>query len=416
MGIKGLRQFIRSKFPNVIKPFSLFSLRNKKVSFDPATYMYKYMATNPNNWMNMLLNAYYFFKEHNIHVVTCLDGQTPSLKIKECLRRQAEKNKLENKVNTLTCDLIDYQNTGQVSDMLKDTIEDLVSSDNVIVKKLLKKTDKKDIKNIDIVKMIEDYIDKINNRIVKITPEDKEIFSKCISLLGFSIINAPYEAETLACLLNKYCGIDAVISEDSDVLAYGADLSLFDLNLKDGICMSIKKSELLSEMEFTEKQFLDFCILCGTDYNSNIKNIGPVKAFSLIKSKKSIDNIKDNYDMEHIKYKQIRKMFTFKHTEDKKESKDGDKDSKKSKKSKIYTNDKIKEYTSKCVFTETNVDYDKIKEYFEFNNLRYSLDKLKKLYTTKIIYEEELDEKLSDDIVNEELENFCDERIIKRKE
>ena len=41
----------------------------------------------------------------------------------------------------------------------------------------------------------------------------------------------------------------------------------------------------------TMDQFIDLCILCGSDYTQTIQGIGPVRAFSLIKEAKSIEGV-----------------------------------------------------------------------------------------------------------------------------
>ncbi len=41
----------------------------------------------------------------------------------------------------------------------------------------------------------------------------------------------------------------------------------------------------------TYEQFVEFCILCGCDYTSKIKNLGPARAFEFLKKYKNIDGI-----------------------------------------------------------------------------------------------------------------------------
>lgn len=40
--------------------------------------------------------------------------------------------------------------------------------------------------------------------------------------------------------------------------------------------------KVLEELKLTMQQFIDLCILCGCDYATNIKGIGPVRALQLI--------------------------------------------------------------------------------------------------------------------------------------
>ena len=59
----------------------------------------------------------------------------------------------------------------------------------------------------------------------------------------------------------------------------------------------------------TQKQFTDFCILCGTDYNPNLFRVGPEKAYKLISEFKSIDEIKI-HDISSLNHIRVRELFS----------------------------------------------------------------------------------------------------------
>lgn len=59
---------------------------------------------------------------------------------------------------------------------------------------------------------------------------------------------------------------------------------------KSTTCTVIDIDEILKELDMTSDQFLDMCILLGCDYLPKVKNVGPVSAFNLIKSHKSLAN------------------------------------------------------------------------------------------------------------------------------
>ena len=82
-----------------------------------------------------------------------------------------------------------------------------------------------------------------------------------------------------------------VISEDSDVLAYGSNILLCDLNISNGDCNVIYLPSLLKSLDMNYNQFIEFCVMCGTDYNTNIPGIGIIKCYELIKKYNSIENI-----------------------------------------------------------------------------------------------------------------------------
>ena len=70
---------------------------------------------------------------------------------------------------------------------------------------------------------------------------------------------------------------------------------------------------VLSEMELTYSQFIDFCILCGCDYTCTIPKVGPVTALKLIKEFNSIEGIVNsgkNYQIpDNFNYLNARSLF-----------------------------------------------------------------------------------------------------------
>ena len=48
--------------------------------------------------------------------------------------------------------------------------------------------------------------------------------------------------------------------------------------------------------------------MCGTDYNSNIRGIGPDKSFKLIKELKNIDNI-TKHDISILNHNRVRELY-----------------------------------------------------------------------------------------------------------
>ena len=85
--------------------------------------------------------------------------------------------------------------------------------------------------------------------------------------------------------------VDGVLSDDTDVLAYGTKLFLTGINTTKNSCIEIQIDNILSQINFTYEQFRDLCIMCGTDYNRNIPKVGSINAYKLIIQYESIENI-----------------------------------------------------------------------------------------------------------------------------
>lgn len=80
--------------------------------------------------------------------------------------------------------------------------------------------------------------------------------------------------------------MDFVISEDTDILAFGASRVLYKLG-NDGYGLEIdsanlKQNKKLNLSNFDQNMFLSACILSGCDYLNSIDGVGVNSAFKLI--------------------------------------------------------------------------------------------------------------------------------------
>ena len=67
---------------------------------------------------------------------------------------------------------------------------------------------------------------------------------------------------------------------------------------------------VLQDLNLTQQQFVDFCILCGNDYIKNIPGIGPVKSYGLISKYSNMETIKDKLGKSPEGFEKCRELFT----------------------------------------------------------------------------------------------------------
>ena len=113
------------------------------------------------------------------------------------------------------------------------------------------------------------------------------------------------------CINNQ---VEAVLSEDTDVLAYGAPNFLTKINTSNDTCIRINYNNVLKHMKLNTDQFLDLCIMCGCDYNKNIYMVGPEKAYKYIQKYISIENLSLNTQhdiivLNHIKTRELFRQY-----------------------------------------------------------------------------------------------------------
>ena len=108
-------------------------------------------------------------------------------------------------------------------------------------------------------------------------------------------IVAPYEADAQMAYLDKIGMVDAVISEDSDLLLFGCRRILFKLDRygnAEEICLNeVFGTETFDFPGMTHDQFRQICILSGCDYLSSLPGIGIKTAIKLLKKHGTIDNL-----------------------------------------------------------------------------------------------------------------------------
>ncbi|EPY80565.1 hypothetical protein CB1_000818027 [Camelus ferus] len=139
--------------------------------------------------------------------------------------------------------------------------------------------------------------------------EARECFSRSINIThamahnvikaarsqGVDCLVAPYEADAQLAYLNKAGIVQAIITEDSDLLAFGCKKVILKMD-QFGNGLEIDQSRLgmckqLGDV-FTEEKFRYMCILSGCDYLSSLRGIGLAKACKVLRLANNPDIVK----------------------------------------------------------------------------------------------------------------------------
>ncbi|CAN2391590.1 Exonuclease 1, partial [Pristimantis euphronides] len=124
------------------------------------------------------------------------------------------------------------------------------------------------------------------SRAIHITSEMAHDVIKAARSEGIDCIVAPYEADAQLAYLNKNGFAKAIITEDSDLLAFGCKTVILKMD-KFGNGLEIDQDRFgmckhLGDV-FTEEKFRHMCILSGCDYLPSIHGIGLARASKLLK-------------------------------------------------------------------------------------------------------------------------------------
>ena len=296
MGIKNLHVFLRKhlkkigKYEEVYKDINLRDLKGKRIAIDVSIYLYKYKCINRDGWMSMFLSLMDVLKKNGIRMVMVFDGPGLPAKKVEHKRRKERQIKLRNRIKEFETMYNTFLQTGNLHDELLKLYEKKIGFYGSVLKL---ETDKSKLIN---KALLGELIEKKKNQDVKIFPKDIQNLKKLFLIHKIPYFVAKHEAEALCsslCVLDK---VDAVLSEDTDILCYKTPLFMFKINTMTNRCNMISFSSLLKALNWTSEQFIDFCIMCGTDYNSNIPRVGPVKSFKFIDELKTVENIEKKHE------------------------------------------------------------------------------------------------------------------------
>lgn len=147
------------------------------------------------------------------------------------------------------------------------------------------------------------------------TVNEKQTLNQILRHMGFKVYQSTTEGEKLCSMLAVYGIANMVYSSDTDNFVYrcpylvtniiGYDITMIK-------CDKVKKIlGFIRDGQDYHDQFVEWCIMCGTDFNKNIPKVGSRTALKAIMKYGSIDNfgtVKDISILNHQKVKEIFKV------------------------------------------------------------------------------------------------------------
>jgi exonuclease 1 len=130
---------------------------------------------------------------------------------------------------------------------------------------------------------------------IDVTPEMARELIEELKKAGIPYIVAPYEADAQLVYLERQGIISGILSEDSDLLVFGAKRLLTKLE-KTGQCIEINRRDFsacrsVSLTGWTDDDFRQMTILSGCDYLARIGKVGLKNAYRLVRKYKKIEKV-----------------------------------------------------------------------------------------------------------------------------
>ena len=132
---------------------------------------------------------------------------------------------------------------------------------------------------------------------VEVTPEHALQLIGRLRELGVEFVVAPYEADAQLAFLARSGGVEAVLTEDSDLVAFGCPIILYKLDRNSGEVSELRTERLqevgapFSLRGFTPLKFTQMCVLSGADYLESPRGLGLGTARKLLAQHDSIERV-----------------------------------------------------------------------------------------------------------------------------
>jgi flap endonuclease-1 len=313
MGIKSLTVLLNSKCKSAINKRNLQNYRGMIIGVDISIFIYKYLYNNDDH-VEGITRLLLRLLKNGILPLVIFDGRPPKEKSEVITSRREKREYLVSKRevidNILLQPDIDEESKMNMINQYMENRDENTRIETADIQQLLQKDENE----------LREELEKTVKKIIYVRHEHIEQTKSLLHKMGLPYIVSRGEAETLMAHLCKEDIIDGCISEDTDVLACGGKIFIrnvsSDNNNVDEYCLE----GILTTLGVNYQQFIDICILCGSDYTSKINGMGPQTAYKMIVKYGNIENVipelmkrpdkfqipEDNFD-----YVRARNLFQF---------------------------------------------------------------------------------------------------------
>lgn len=245
MGIKGLSTYVKNSGRRGSTTRTLASLRGMRVVVDASIYMYRYQAQN--DLVGGMYAMVSILEHHGIEQHFVFDGSPPTEKFMALEQRKMQRQEAR---------------------------DELARLENIVVG--LPPSDAREL-NV--------RIKRLQRQCTCLTDEDITSVKKLLTLMGIGYTVADGEAERLCAKLVQCRVMDACLSDDTDLFAYGCPRVLRYLSVLGETVIHYDYSAILQDLGMSPEEFRSVCVMAGTDYNRATQGFGRAySAFTRFKS------------------------------------------------------------------------------------------------------------------------------------
>ncbi|HSA76304.1 MAG TPA: hypothetical protein VLE02_02045 [Nitrosarchaeum sp.] len=268
MGIKQLYTVIKKECPDAITKINFSEISGYRVAIDISIFLYKHVKFSPSQWPVSFIRFLCSLRKYRIRAICIFDGKMmPIEKKTEETKRREQTQKYVDKSEE--CEAI----RKELKKLPKDSVVMPLELSQRCESLMTQKRAKNQINfadSFEVSAALDVTIKKLDGYKEKIDDEKTKLAQKICDALGITYYQAEGEAEMLCCYLQINNLVDAVLTEDTDVLAYGCKVMLAPKELKGGNQVyRIDLNSILKGMSMEFKDFKDLCICLRCDYNKH---------------------------------------------------------------------------------------------------------------------------------------------------
>lgn len=231
MGIRGLAGYLKWKTPSARKNIVWSAYAGQRWAIDCSCLLYRAKAAGLAP-ITVIAGLIVRMRAAGVTPVIVFDGRTPAAKAETVEARRAVRETAHREIAEIRTELTTTT-----------TLTEAERADREIRAQTLQA------------------------RAPHVSSRDRDDIKKFLYAAGVLFITATGEADDVIAYLARRGEVSAVISTDMDMLARGVPLLVIPETHDATVLTAMSLSAILTELRLTYRQFVDACVVMGTDYN-----------------------------------------------------------------------------------------------------------------------------------------------------
>jgi flap endonuclease-1 len=230
MGIRGLGGFIKWKLPNIRKSLKWTSYAGTRWGIDCSCLLFRARGSNLSP-MTVIASLLVRMHRAGIQAVFIFDGRPPAAKSDVVDQRRVARQAIQKEMAELKEDLTQVG----LTELEKATMETRHAA--------------------------------LQKKAPTVSSGDKDELKQFLYACGVQFITAAGEADDVLAYLCRTGFLQGVVSTDMDMLARGVPILIHPETADTSVLTVIRLDEILAGLRLSMSQFVDACMLMGSDYS-----------------------------------------------------------------------------------------------------------------------------------------------------